>query len=287
MIVIAAFNNLLTLRIKKSYIRAKKYFEIKILIKNTFQGINPLKYEFEKMLPHELEEAVARMPVAYVPWGALEWHGPHLPVGLDAIKAHELCLRIASTAGGGVVLPPCHISHDTMPFPWTFKYPVSIVRRALWATLQQLEASGFRAILVITGHYPATQVLLFITLAELFMVSHRAAVAACPEFFAALEKGYYGDHAALWETSILMYLFPNLVDLEQLRIKSKNKIFGLFRSGVMGKDPLRHASPELGKEIVDYMVARFSELARELAERPNKQTACRFHRDVIRRFVKP
>ncbi|MEW6200962.1 MAG: creatininase family protein [bacterium] len=244
-----------------------------------------MKSEFEKMLPNEVKEAIARMPVAYMPWGALEWHGRHLPVGLDAIKAHELCLRIARAAGGGVVFPPSFVSYNTVSFPWTFKYPVSVVHSTLWSTLKQLDASGFRAILVITGHYPATQVVMFITIAELFMFSHRAAVVACPEFFAAIEKGYKGDHAAKWETSILMYLFPELVDINQLHAGERNKFSRILHDGVMGKDPVRHASSELGKEIVDHIVEHFAELARELARNPDKKIARRFHRAAIRKLI--
>ena len=35
------------------------------------------KVKYEEMLPHEMEAAVAEFPVAYVPFGSLEWHGKH------------------------------------------------------------------------------------------------------------------------------------------------------------------------------------------------------------------
>lgn len=38
---------------------------------------------YEETLPNEPEEAVAVFPVAYCPFGSVEWHGRHLPLGLQ------------------------------------------------------------------------------------------------------------------------------------------------------------------------------------------------------------
>ena len=35
------------------------------------------------------------MPVAYLPLGTLEWHGPHMPLGADGIQSKELFVRVA------------------------------------------------------------------------------------------------------------------------------------------------------------------------------------------------
>jgi len=62
---------------------------------------------YELLHPHELEEILRRAPVAYIPLGSLEWHGRHLPLGNDAIKAYEICLRAAERTEG-VVFPPLY-----------------------------------------------------------------------------------------------------------------------------------------------------------------------------------
>ena len=59
---------------------------------------------YEEMLPHETVAARTAKPVAYLPLGILEWHGEHCAVGLDGVKAHELCIR-AARRGGGVCMP--------------------------------------------------------------------------------------------------------------------------------------------------------------------------------------
>lgn len=63
------------------------------------------KTNYELMLPHELEEAVTAFPVAYVPFGSLEWHGKHLALGNDTLKAKGI-LEHTARKFGGVVVPP-------------------------------------------------------------------------------------------------------------------------------------------------------------------------------------
>src|SRR6478736_6625150 len=68
---------------------------------------------YEQLLPAEIESIFARTPVAYLPWGALEYHGKHAAVGLDGLKAHGLCVELAKAAGG-LVLPPVYIAANTI-----------------------------------------------------------------------------------------------------------------------------------------------------------------------------
>jgi creatinine amidohydrolase/Fe(II)-dependent formamide hydrolase-like protein len=42
-----------------------------------------------------------------VPFGLIEWHGRHLPLGNDAIKAHAILVKCAERFGG-VVYPPVY-----------------------------------------------------------------------------------------------------------------------------------------------------------------------------------
>ena len=60
---------------------------------------------YERLRPAELRALAEAAPLAYVPLGPLEFHGEHLPTGVDLFEAHGLCLRAASQSGG-VVLPP-------------------------------------------------------------------------------------------------------------------------------------------------------------------------------------
>ncbi len=75
----------------------------------------------ERLRPREIEEAMKNCPVLFQPLGTIEWHGRHNIAGLDAVKAHHLCVRAAQRGGGlvaqalfggvgGMEEPPIHLS---------------------------------------------------------------------------------------------------------------------------------------------------------------------------------
>ena len=63
--------------------------------------------QMQFMRPGQLEVAARRFPVVYVPFGLIEWHGRHLPLGNDALKAHAILVKCAEQVGG-VVYPPVY-----------------------------------------------------------------------------------------------------------------------------------------------------------------------------------
>ena len=53
------------------------------------------KVQMQFMRPAQLEAALRKFPVVYVPFGLIEWHGRHLPLGNDALKAHAFLVKCA------------------------------------------------------------------------------------------------------------------------------------------------------------------------------------------------
>ena len=70
--------------------------------------------------PSQIASALAERSVIYVPLGTYEWHGQHLPIGLDALTAHGVCC-VAAQRDGGLVCPPLYYGtgggHGD--YPWT------------------------------------------------------------------------------------------------------------------------------------------------------------------------
>ncbi len=64
---------------------------------------------YEHLYGAELFDLIQERPLAWLPLGILEKHGWHLPWGLDGLKAHAVCLRLAKKFGG-VVLPAIHLA---------------------------------------------------------------------------------------------------------------------------------------------------------------------------------
>lgn len=219
---------------------------------------------YEEMLPHQIEETLAQAPVAYVPWGALEWHGRHLAIGNDAIKAAALCDRVAEKAGG-VVLPPVYSGYQTMKragFRHTLEMKEATVRALAYDLLRGLESEGFQVVVILTGHYGSRHVAALKDVGEKFGKGKEIRVWVLPEYEVVTDLGYEGDHAAKWETSILMHLRPELVDMGQLSADLDEKL-----EGVGGDDPRVHASPEVGREIVEAIVARMAERVMDMLQR--------------------
>ena len=221
------------------------------------------KVRFEEMLPHEMDAAVAAFPVAYVPFGSLEWHGKHLPLGNDTLKAHLLLCRVAEKYGG-VVVPPTYWGFLGAWHPWTNSGLGAELTETLYRRIFEcLVEIGFRVVIGVTGHDVPEQ-------REAIEKAVAAIQAQGATGFAMMEGDYYNvtedrmDHAAHWETSLLMELRPELVDLAQIAGEDLDTDAGRTEAGIYGKDPRKFASMALGRTIADGIVEFIGAKAQEL-----------------------
>lgn len=238
---------------------------------------------YERLHPAELEALVAAAPIAWVPIGTLEFHGPHLPFGVDAFEAHGL-LRRAAARAGGVVLPPTYVASSCLDMPYTLSFSPAAVALTVRETIDRLAARGFGAVVVLTGHCPLDLVhLLKRVCAEAAAGREGLAAYGCCwlELNAArLTERQAGeprvaDHAALVETSWMLALEPDLVRLNRLADDPE-----AAHAGVYGRNPRFTASADWGRETVDAA-------AELLAERAAAILDGRTHDDLadLRRFV--
>ena len=58
---------------------------------------------FEELRPREFRSILERYPVAYVPFGAYEWHGEALPFATDTLCVQDTARGVARTLGGVVL----------------------------------------------------------------------------------------------------------------------------------------------------------------------------------------
>jgi creatinine amidohydrolase len=202
--------------------------------------------DWAAMLPHELAAAIRQAPVCYLPLGTLEFHGWHLPIGFDALKAQALCRRCAQVTGG-VVMPPNFwgIGGGHKEYAGSTIVEDDVLPAILRNALREIRRNGFKVAVLITGHYPGEQVQAVKATAAA-MSGPDFAVIALPE-----HEAYPGetraDHAAKWETSLGLALLPELVDMS--RLSGDDPLYGIY-----GQDPRTEASRELGQETVDGIV---------------------------------
>lgn len=216
----------------------------------------------ERMLAPEVRAAMELAPVAWVPWGALEYHAEHLPYGTDGFSAHALLERAAQQIGG-VVLPWTALTIGTLHLEWTFRYDAALVEEMLRQTLRQLADHGARVAVVHTGHGPLDLAhLIKRVCAEVEAEAGRAddfrAYGLCYlELNAALGAGLGSewpvaiDHGSIVETSWVMAMQPDLVQLDRLPQEDDPAPI----VGVYGPNPRGHASAELGRTQLESCAA--------------------------------
>lgn len=169
----------------------------------------------------------------------LEEHGPHLPLGVDAFNAQyfeqELTRRFLEKRPDWEVIriPPLHAGSFTFDAPGSITVRARVVRDLLTDTLSSLAKYGFRYFLISNGHGGPTHIVALEEAARI--VSRRYGARALsftghiaweflrgkywpemlerlklsPEDAAALKDD---AHAGQWETSMMLKLYPELVD---------------------------------------------------------------------------
>lgn len=248
--------------------------------------------EYHLSRPQELVAQRRKLPVAYLGLGILEWHGKQNPLGLDGVKAHAVG-KYMSERVGGVAMPPLYwgdhrreiaeVVFDPKVSTWL---PEGIDDHAsriadcmglsrqrlvdegkrcadaggwrLWKELVEriffeIESLGFEMIMPYPGHYPLMGPL------RAAIDSYKAKGGKCQVFILMDQLVHGGDHAAKLETSLMMALTPELVDLSRLDPADKVHL------GVLGEDPLRSASAEFGREMLDALEKIVREQVRGLA----------------------
>ncbi len=159
-----------------------------------------------------------------VPLGALEQHGPHLPLSTDQIIAEALASEAAARSGECAVAPclPVGVSPHHLGFAGTASVAAQTMAEVQADVVSSLLNHGFRCAYVVTGHAgnAGSMAEAERRLAEAFasrVVSfadwpaQRKAVHAAAEAM-GLDPQRVGTHAGHFETSIMCLLRPDLVD---------------------------------------------------------------------------
>jgi creatinine amidohydrolase/Fe(II)-dependent formamide hydrolase-like protein len=72
------------------------------------------------------------------------------------------------------------------------------------------------------------------------------------------------DHAGHWETSLMMYFRPELVDMKEIEGEDLESEESRREAGICGRDPRKHASRGLGEKIARRIADRIGQRAGEL-----------------------
>jgi len=195
---------------------------------------------FEHLTPGEIVAERRRLPVVYQPIGPLEWHGPHLPMGTDALNAHAVACEAADRLGG-VVMPAMywgtererspdalrHIGFEGdewiigMDFPAnrsmkSFYTPEDVFGIIMRDRIQQLVKQDYRLIVIINGHGADNHIRVLSRLAAEFSHTTEASVFFPQVLNPVSDISMDYGHANLPETALMMHLCPDDVRMDIL-----------------------------------------------------------------------
>ncbi len=226
----------------------------------------PVDMQLQFMRPQQLEAALRRFPVVYVPFGLIEWHGRHLPLGNDAIKAHAILVKCAEQFGG-VVYPPVYFPHTRYVKGSNSLHPDEATWKITMLTdlFNRIKAMGARVIIGVSGHNVAQQIAWINEALKPVVADGKVAGTGLWEMTLSRCEESDSDHAAKWETSNMMFFYPELVDMAEL---GNGPLAPNMQppDGIGGLDPRVHASAEVGRRNCELAAAAIGRKAVELLE---------------------
>ncbi len=235
----------------------------------------------------EAEKRFREMDVALLPVGAIEQHGPHLPLDTDAWDAERICDDVAAACSHPrpIVLPliAYGVSYHHDDFPGTLSVSPDTLSRMVYEIGVAVARNGITKLLVINGHGGNSAALHFAAQ----MINRDTGI------FTAVDTGESSDtdidkltetpndvHAGEVETSTTLALRPELVRMDlakpaiprfsshYLDFTSKRSVGWyahtkrISESGVLGDPTL--ATAEKGREMWRIMVENLVEFIEDL-----------------------
>ena len=180
---------------------------------------------WQDMTTVEFGGADAKRWIAVLPVGAIEQHGPHLPLCVDACINEGILARALELLPAQLpvtVLPPMPVgkSDEHSAFPGTLTLSAKTLIR-LWTELGEAVArAGVRKLVLFNSHGGQPQVMdivardLRVRLGML-VVAYSWYAAGVPSGLFPEHEVRYGIHGGAIETSIMLHLRPDLVHMER------------------------------------------------------------------------
>jgi creatinine amidohydrolase/Fe(II)-dependent formamide hydrolase-like protein/7-cyano-7-deazaguanine synthase in queuosine biosynthesis len=225
--------------------------------------------------------------VAMLPVGAIEQHGPHLPIDTDAFDAEYLAHEVAKTCAKPrpIVLPliAYGVSYHHADFSGTISISNETLAKLVYEVGMSAARNGITKLLIVNGHGGNAPALHFAAQ----LINRDAHIFTCVDTgetsdadVNAMAETPSDIHAGEIETSTALAVRPELVRLDKARkyvprfssryldFSSKRSVdwyartAKLSRSGVMG-DPTK-ASREKGEKMWAVMIRNLVELVEHL-----------------------
>ncbi len=203
---------------------------------------------WQDMTTEEFARLDAARAIAVLPVGAIEQHGPHLPVSVDACINRGVLARALELAPDDLpvtVLPmlPVGKSNEHIDFPGTLTLSAPTLIRVWTEVGASVARAGVRKLVLFNSH--GGQVAVIDIVARDLRIEHRMLVvpyswsdAGIPDDLFPPEEVQHGIHAGAIETAMMLHLRPDLVRMdraENFRSLSMEMAAGYRRLSPIGR----------------------------------------------------
>lgn len=205
---------------------------------------------WEELTWPEARDAAAALNAVIIPVGAIEQHGPHLPLAVDTQICEAVALGVSALTGVPMIPPLCYgVSGSHGDFGGTIGLRPETMIQVVEDVIDSLYERGIRQFILLNGHIWNSGSL--DVSAEKLRIRHRdARVRALayvtmypgPEIDGRVNFGRALMHANYFETSVMLYLYPELVRMELATSHRDVDSFWDYRmdqvseTGVWGRD---------------------------------------------------
>jgi len=177
--------------------------------------------------PKTLKTVVTKKPLLLIPIGTTEWHADHLPLGVDSYLSQATCDEVSARTGCAVApLLSCGISRNLKPEKGYYGTVDTISKQTLTSLLKELldgyAKMGFKTAVIFTGHgetehWEAINKAIEKTnkINTIMLSAYDFSKDVIKEMDNVEKTWPFAlDHAAEWETSMMLYYHPKLVHME-------------------------------------------------------------------------
>lgn len=229
-----------------------------------------------KMSGKQYLARLEKNPTVIIPTGACEVYGPQLPMGTDLLVAQKIAEMIAERTGA-MIAPTVEAGESSAlsSFSCTFAMPRKILEDYLEFLVSKLIRDGAKKLIFITGHAGNVDTINYIVKKHLpegikaFQIDWwRFTQGSHAAGFCDNKGPMAHGHASECGTSVMMYLYPELVDHSEITcVEAKPNTYPdiIQYSHFTEKTPngtlgdATAATPEKGKAIVNACVDRIME----------------------------
>ncbi|MCP5103919.1 MAG: creatininase family protein [bacterium] len=225
--------------------------------------------KFEELTTTDVQQYLETQNAVLIPLGSIEQHGAHLPLGTDSFLTGTIVDQVSDLTNIPM-LPPinCGPCFNSSSHAGTVSISTHVFYDLLQGILTSLYSQGFRTFFLLSGNAGQSQLVTLRELAENFMQSKEDARfhVICTYHVSKAVAQTLVDasrefHAGAVETSLMLYLRPDLVDSSKYKpgkkkfpqyeiVRDKKKY---WETGVDGRPAA--ASEALGREIFEKTVA--------------------------------